>query len=63
MLGDGQGPPSKAHPNLCTRNYRGNSPNIVIAIVSIPLIDIERILRVISTDIGGVDLRLGNTLP
>ncbi|MBI4097107.1 MAG: hypothetical protein HY428_01705 [Candidatus Levybacteria bacterium] len=53
---DGYAPPSKTPPkkNLLTRNYRGNSTNVRIAIASVPVIDVQPIVRVIPTNIGNV---------
>ena len=53
-------PPGKIrHKNLFfARNYHGDSPNVVIAIVSIPVIDVQLITGVDTTNIGNVGTNL-----
>jgi len=52
-LADGSDPPSKLH----TRNYPTSGPKIDIALVAIPVIDIQSIIGIEVTNVG--DVRAG----
>ena len=45
------------------RNYRGDDPNVRIAIVAIPVINVQLIRRVIATNVGNVWVNLESAFP